>query len=87
MVRLRWAIGCDEVEKLDRLLSHDDIEQAEQGYYNQLLDTGVNPGLAPPIARSVAELRQIVLQPSLAIVRNDGTTWRTSELGMRDRSL
>ncbi len=86
LARVRWAIGCDEVENLDRLLSHEDIEQAERGYYDNLLDTGVRPGLAPPIARSVAELRQLVLRPGLAITRNDGTTWSTNLLGMRDRS-
>ena len=41
--------------------------------------------LSPPIGRAVAELRQVVLRPNLAIVRNDGTTWSTNALGMRDR--
>ncbi|MHB1557289.1 MAG: SGNH/GDSL hydrolase family protein [Isosphaeraceae bacterium] len=85
MARVRWAIGCDEVENLDRLLSHDDIEQAERGYYDNLLDTGMRSGLAAPIATSVAELRQLVLRPGLAITRNDGTTWKTNALGMRDQ--
>jgi hypothetical protein len=83
--RLRWAIGCDEIENLDRLLSHSDEEQADQGYYNQLLDTGLRTDLSPPILHAVAELRQVVLKPSLSIVRNDGTTWSTNASGMRDR--
>jgi lysophospholipase L1-like esterase len=82
--RLRWALGCDEVENLDRLLSHDDVEQADQGYYNQLLDTGLRPELTP-IGQAVAELRQIVLRPNLSIVRSDGTTWSSNAMGMRDR--
>jgi hypothetical protein len=83
--RLRWALGCDDIENLDRLLSRADAERMDQGYYNQLLDTGLEPGLSPPIARSVAELRGIVLRPNLSIVRADGTTWSTNALGMRDR--
>ncbi len=83
--RLRWALGCDEIENLDRLLSKDDCDQTDQGYYNQLLDTGLRPDQSPAIGQAVAELRQIVLRPDLAIVRNDGTTWSTNALGMRDR--
>jgi lysophospholipase L1-like esterase len=83
--RLRWALGCDDIENLDRLLSRADPERMDQGYYNQLLDTGLDPGLSPPIARAVAELRGIVLRPNLSIVRADGTTWSTNALGMRDR--
>ena len=57
----------------------------DQGYYNQLLDTGSRTGQPSPIARAVAEVRQIVLSPNLSIVRDDGTTWSTNALGMRDR--
>ena len=83
--RLRWALGCDEIENLDRLLSRDDTEQTDQGYYNQLLDTGLEPDLSPPICQAVAELREVVLMPNLSIVRANGTTWSTNALGMRDR--
>ncbi len=84
--RVRWALGCDEIENLERLLSHAEFERMDQGYYNQLLDTGLEPGLTPPICQRVDELRQVVLRPSLSIVRADGTTWTTSALGMRDRA-
>ena len=57
----------------------------DQGYYNQLLDTGLQPDLSPPICQTVAELREVVLIPNLSIVRANGTTWSTNELGMRDR--
>ena len=80
--RLRWAMTCDDIENLDRLLSQIDPDRMDQGYYNQLLDT--RPG-SPPICRAVADLREIVLVPGLSIVRADGTTWSTNELGMRDR--
>ena len=83
--RLRWALGCDEIENLDRLLSQSEPERMDQGYYNQLLDTGLEPGLSPPICQAVAELREVVLRPNLSIVRADGTTWSTNEFGMRDR--
>src|SRR5262249_10956738 len=83
--RLRWAIGCDEIENLQRLLSQSEPERMDQGYYNQLLDTGLEPGASPPICEKVSELREVVLRPNLAIVRADGTTWSTNELGMRDR--
>ncbi len=86
MDRLRWALGCDEIENLDRLLSRAEPERTDQGYYNQLLDTGLEPGLSPPICQEVAELREVVLRPNLSIVRADGTTWSTNELGMRDRA-
>jgi hypothetical protein len=79
--RLRWALSCDEIENLDRLLSRVDPERMDQGYYNQLLDTGVSP----PICQAVADLREVVLTPNLSIVRADGMTWSTNELGMRDR--
>ena len=49
--RVRWAIGCDEIENLERLLSHAELERTDQGYYNQLLDTGLEPGLSPPICQ------------------------------------
>ena len=39
--QLRWALGCDEIENLDRLLSQAEAERIDQGYYNQLLDTGL----------------------------------------------
>ncbi len=84
--RVRWALGCDEIENLERLLSHAEPERTDQGYYNQLLDTGLEPGLSPPICRRVNELREVVLRSNLSIVRADGTTWSTNELGMRDRS-
>jgi lysophospholipase L1-like esterase len=84
--RVRWALGCDEIENLERLLSHAELERMDQGYYNQLLDTGLEPGLSPPICQRVDELREVVLRPGLSIVRADGTTWTTSELGMRDRA-
>jgi lysophospholipase L1-like esterase len=85
--RVRWALGCDEVEKLDRLLSREEADGADQaGYYNQLLDAGLRTGLTTPIGRDVDELRQFVLTPSLSIIRNDGTTWSTNAIGMRDRS-
>lgn len=85
--RLRWALGCDEVEKLDLLLSRDEAERADQaGYYNRLLDAGVRPGRTAPIGREVAELRQFVLTPGLSILRNDGTRWSTNAIGMRDRA-
>jgi hypothetical protein len=83
--RLRWAMGCDEVENLDRLLSRSDEEQADHGYYNQLLDTGLQAGPSPSIGLAVDDLRQVILRPNLSIVRNDGTTWTTNVLGMRDR--
>lgn len=83
--RLRWAMGCDEVEKLDRLLSHEEAEQADQGYYNQLLDSGPGAARSRSICVAVDELRQVVLRPGLSVVRNDGTTWTTNDLGMRDR--
>ena len=83
--RLRWALGCDEIENLERLLSHSEPDQTDQGYYNQLLDTGLEPGLSPPICQRVDELREVVLRPNLSIVRADGTTWGTNDLGMRDR--
>ena len=50
--RVRWALGCDEIENLERLLSHVELERMDQGYYNQLLDTGLEPGLSPPICRA-----------------------------------
>ena len=84
--RVRWALGCDEIENLERLLSHVELERMDQGYYNQLLDTGLQPGMSPPICDRVDELREIVLTPNLSIVRADGTTWSTNELGMRDRA-
>ncbi len=84
--RLRWAFGCDEIENLDRLLSQSEPERMDQGYYNQLLDTGLEPGVSPPICQKVAEVREVVLRPNLSIVRADGTTWSTNELGMRDRA-
>jgi lysophospholipase L1-like esterase len=80
--QLRWALGCDEIENLDRLLSQATFEQSDHGYYNQLLDTGAGTG---ELAQAVAEVRQIVLRPNISIVRNDGTTWSTNALGMRDR--
>ena len=83
--RIRWAIGCDEIENLNRLLSRVEEEEADHGYYNQLLDTGLRPDQPPPIGRPVAELRQIALTPNLSLVRNDGTLWTTNALGMRDR--
>ena len=83
--RLRWALGCDEMENLNRLLSRVEQEEADHGYYNQLLDTGLRPDLSPPIGRYVDELRQIVLTPNQSLVRNDGTLWSTNALGMRDR--
>jgi hypothetical protein len=86
MNRLRWALGCDEVENLERLLNRDETERRDQGYYNNLIDTGLEPGLARPICQAVAELREVVLIPNLSIVRAKGTTWNTNELGMRDRS-
>ncbi len=84
--RVRWALGCDEIENLERLLSHVELERMDQGYYNQLLDTGLEPGLSPPICGRVDELRDVVLRPNLSIVRADGTTWTTNEWGMRDRA-
>jgi lysophospholipase L1-like esterase len=86
MNRLRWALGCDEVENLERLLNRDETEKRDQGYYNNLIDTGLEPGLARPICQAVAELREVVLIPNLSIVRAKGITWSTNELGMRDRS-
>jgi hypothetical protein len=83
--RLRWAIGCDEIENLDRLLSQSEPEGTDQGYYNQLLDTGRDPDLSPPICQAVAELREVVLRPNLSTVRPDGTRWSTNRFGMRDR--
>src|SRR5262245_42232070 len=80
--QLRWALGCDESEKLDRLLSQARTERSDHGYYNQLLDAGAGNG---ELAQAVAEVRQIVLRPSLSVVRNDGTTWSTNAMGMRDR--
>jgi hypothetical protein len=82
--RLRWALGCDDIENLERLLNRSEAERMDQGYYNQLLDTGLD--LSPPICQPVAELREAVLIPNLSIVRAKGTTWSTNELGMRDRS-
>ncbi len=84
--RLRWALGCDEIENLDRLLSRNNAERRDQGYYNQLLDTGLAPDRSPPICEEVADLREVVLRPNLSIVRADGMTWSTNALGMRDRS-
>jgi lysophospholipase L1-like esterase len=83
--RLRWALGCDEVENLERLLNRGEAERIDQGYYNQLLDTGLQPDLSPPICRSVADLREVLLIPNLSIVRAKGTSWRTNDFGMRDR--
>lgn len=83
--RLRWAIGCDEVENLDRLLSRVDGDHADHGYYNQLIDTGLRPGQPPSIAVAVDEVREIVLRPNLSIRRDDGTRWSTNAMGMRDR--
>jgi lysophospholipase L1-like esterase len=83
--RLRWALGCDDIQNLDRLLSRVDGDHADQGYYNQLLDTGLRLGQSPSIAEAVAELRELVLRPNLSIVRNDGTRWSTNALGMRDQ--
>jgi hypothetical protein len=84
--QLRWAIGCDDVENLERLLNRDETERKDQGYYNHLLDTGLEPGLAQPICRTIADLREVVLIPNLSIVRAKGTTWHTNERGMRDRN-
>jgi hypothetical protein len=84
--RLRWALGCDEIEILERLLNRGEAERADQGYYNQLLDTRLQPNLSPPICMAVPELREVVLIPNLSIVRAKGTSWHTNELGMRDRS-
>lgn len=81
--RLRWAFRCDEIEKLDRLLSQARSGPTDQGYYNQILDTGAQGGA---LALSVAEVRQIVLRPDLSVMRNDGTTWSTNALGLRDRA-
>ena len=81
--QLRWALGCDDIENLERLLNRDETERMDQGYYNHLLDTGLEPGLAQPICRTVAELREAVLIPYLSIVRANGTTWLTNERGMR----
>ena len=83
VARLRWALGCDEIENLDRLLSRVNGDHTDQGYYNQLLDSGPDQPLA--IAEAVPELRQIVLRPNLSVVRNDGTRWTTNAMGMRDR--
>ena len=84
--RLRWALGCDEIENLERLLNRTEGEQTDQGYYNQLLDTGLQPGLSQPICKAVPELREVVLIPNLSIVWAKGTTWSTNDLGMRDRT-
>ena len=86
MNRLRWALGCDEVENLERLLNRDETDRGDQGYYNNLLDTGLEPGLARPICQTVVDLREVVLIRKLSIVRGKGTTRSTNELGMRDRS-
>jgi lysophospholipase L1-like esterase len=83
--RLRWAIGCDEIENLDRLLSQSEPEGMDQGYYNQLLDTGRDPDVSPPICQAVAEVREVVLRPNLSVIRADGTRWSTNRFGMRDR--
>jgi lysophospholipase L1-like esterase len=83
--QLRWALGCDDIENLERLLNRAETERMDQGYYNHLLDTGLEPGLAQPICRTVADLREAVLIPNLSIVRAKGTTWHTNERGMRDR--
>jgi lysophospholipase L1-like esterase len=84
--RLRWALGCDETENLDRLLNRAEAERTDQGYYNQLIDTGLQPGLSQPICKAVPELREVVLIPNLSIVWSKGTTWSTNDLGMRDRA-
>jgi lysophospholipase L1-like esterase len=84
--QIRWALGCDEIENVERLLNRAETERMDQGYYNNLLDTGLEHGLSPPICQTVAELREVVLVPNLSIVRAKGTTWRTNELGMRDRT-
>ncbi len=84
--RLRWALCCDEIENLERLLNQTELEHKDQGYYNQLLNAGGEHDSTPPICRKVAELREVVLMPSLSIVGANGTTWHTNELGMRDRS-
>lgn len=83
--RIRWAIGCDEVEKLDQLLCRIDGDHTDHGYYNQLLDTGLRADRPPSIAIAVDELRELVLRSNLSIVRSDGTTWTTNDLGLRDR--
>jgi hypothetical protein len=85
MNQLRWALGCDEIENLERLLNRAETERMDQGYYNHLLDTGLDADLSPPICRTVDDLREVVLIPNLSIVRAKGTTWRTNERGMRDR--
>jgi lysophospholipase L1-like esterase len=68
------------------LLNRDDEERKDQGYYNRLLDTGLGAEASQAICRGVPELREVVLVSNLSIVRAKGTTWRTNELGMRDRS-
>jgi lysophospholipase L1-like esterase len=84
--RLRWALGCDEIENLEGLLNRTEGEPTDQGYYNQLLDTGRQPGLSQPICKTVPELREFVLIPNLSIVWAKGTTWSTNDFGMRDRA-
>lgn len=83
--RVRWALGCDEVENVDHLLSRFEPDAGDQGYYNQLLDAGQGPEASPPVCQAVAELREVVLTPKLSIVRADGTKWSTNPYGMRDR--
>ncbi len=83
--RIQWALACDEVEKLDRLLCRIDGDHTDHGYYNQLLDTGLHADRPPSIAIAVDELRELVLRPNLSIVRSDGTTWTANDLGLRDR--
>ncbi len=83
--RIRGALASDETSKLDQLLSQVELERADQGYYDRLIEAGTRPDQPPPICISVDDLREVILRPNLAITRANGSSWRTSALGIRDQ--
>jgi lysophospholipase L1-like esterase len=68
----------------------------ERGYYEQILDAGQTLGAPLPtslagrkggpnlVCEAVADLREVVLMPSLRVIQPVGASWSTNAQGMRD---
>jgi lysophospholipase L1-like esterase len=78
VLRVRSTLDCD-------MMSQADAERQDHGYYDQLLKTAREPGVSPAICEFVPELREVVLKPSMSIIRPNGAKWTTNALGMRDQ--
>lgn len=80
------------------LLNRVDYERMERGYYEQILDAGQSLGAPLPtslagrkggpnlVCEAVADLREVVLEPSLRVIQPVGASWSTNARGMRDRA-